>query len=632
MYRLRLNSTLRRLTQLKKCNLVRFGMGFPPTVHKLSMIGLAAVLGSFLFSGCGGAERPESENGEVVSYGQTSRIRGLDPAVSGEVSSSLAISRIYEGLLQYDYRARPYKVIPLLAEAMPVISDDGLVYTFKIRKGIHFQDDPCFPNGKGRELEAADFVYSILRVADVKNASSGFWTINKRIKGINDFHNASKKPEPTDYGMPVEGLKTLDKYTLQITLTEPYPQLLYILAMHYAFAVPHEAVEFYGKGFVNHPVGTGPYRLVEWKRNSRIEFERNPKWAETDRSEAADGLPMIDRVVNYVIDDATTSWMMFLAGQLDLSSISPDNWDAVVMPDKSLSSSLADRGIELISSPYTAVYYLGFNWDDPVVGEVSDPEQNERNRKLRQALSCAYEFDQMNRFMNNRLYPVDGPIPSPLAGELKEPSPYRFNLEKARRLLTEAGYPDGIDQKTGRRLEIKIELGSADANTRQATALLADMFQRIGVVLKANYNTWPAFIEKMNRRQAQTFRLAWVADYPDAENFLQLFYSKNESPGPNHSNYRNAEVDRLYEKIRVMPDSPERTAIYEEMARIIVEDAPWIFQFQPMSFAVKHSWIENYVSHDYPYGMGKYRRSNAAVRQAWLESYSDKKLNMTGQD
>lgn len=321
--------------------------------HKLFISGLLAVLGSFLLSGCGGAEKdPAIGNGETVSYSQTSRIRGLDPASAGEVSSSLAIARIYEGLLEYDYLARPYKVVPLLAESMPEVSADGLTYTFKIRKGIYFQDDPCFLDGKGRELVAEDFAYSIKRVADVKNVSSGFWAYNRRIKGINIFHEASMKPEPSDYDMDVEGLHVVDSHTLEIVLTEPYPQLLYVLAMHYAFAVPREAVEFYGNKFVNHPVGTGPYKLVEWRRNSRIEFVRNPKWAETGRIEtypetgtleqkaagllkdAGKPIPFIDRVVQYVVDDTSTSWMMFLSGQLGSSIISPDNWDVVVTPIK----------------------------------------------------------------------------------------------------------------------------------------------------------------------------------------------------------------------------------------------------------------------------------------------------------
>jgi ABC-type transport system substrate-binding protein len=608
-------------------------------------------LGGLLFSGCGGGKPATGfDSTESVIYSQTSRIRGLDPASAGEVSSSMAIARIYEGLLEYDYLARPYTVKPLLAESMPTVSDDGLTYTFTIRTGIYFQDDPCFPEGKGRELVAEDFVYSIKRVADVKNVSSGFWAFNKRIKGINDFQDASKSDEPTDYSLPVEGLQALDDHTLQIHLTEPYPQLRYILAMHYSFAVPREAVEFYGRDLVNHPVGTGPYTLVEWKRNSRIEFARSPKWAETGRVEtypsegtpeqeaagllrdAGQSLPFIDRVVQYVIDDATTPWMMFLSGQLSLSAISRDNWDAVITGDKTLNDSLEKRGVDLISSPTLDIYYIGFNWEDPVVGSSDDLEQDRRNRKLRQALSCAYDFGQMNQFMNYRLHPIAGPVPEPLAGSLKEPSPYRFNLEKARRLLAEAGYPGGIDQKTGRRLELAIELGGASTNARQSMELMADMYQKIGIVLKAQYNTWPAFIDKMNRRQSQLFQLGWVADYPDAENFLQLFYSKNESPGPNHANYRNAEFDRLYESIRTLQDTPGRTEKYEAMAHIIVEDCPWIFMYQPMSFALKHAWIENYLPHDFPYGMGKYHRSNDAARQEWNRSLGGKKLNMSGQE
>lgn len=611
---------------------------------------MLAILGSVLFSGCGkDAARPGTE-GESVSYSQTDRIRGLDPASAGEVSSSLAIARIYEGLLQYDYLARPYKVVPLLAEAMPEFSADGLSYTFKVRQGIYFQDDPCFPGGKGRELVAEDFVYSIKRVADVKNSSSGFWAFNERIVGIGAFHEASKSAEPTDYDLPVEGLQAPDRYTLHIRLTEPYPQLLYILAMHYAFAIPREAVEHYGKSFVNHPVGTGPYRLVSWRRNSRIEFERNPKWAETGRIEryptngtpeqvaagllkdAGKPVPFIDRVVQYVIDDSTTAWMKFLAGELDLSVISRDNWNAVITTDKTLNRSLAKRGIGLVSSPTLDLYYIGFNWADPVVGESADPGQDMRNRKLRQALSCAYNFDQMNQYMNNRLYPLGGPIPSPLAGSLSEPSPFAFNLEKARRLLAEAGYPEGIDQATGRRLELTVEMGGATGDIRQRMELMADMFQKVGIVLKSSYNTWPAFIEKMNRRQAQMFMLGWVADYPDGENFLQLFYSKNESPGPNHSNYRNAEIDRMYEQIRTMHDSPERTAIYERMAAIIIEDCPWIFLFQPMDFGVTHSWLGNYSPHAFPYGMGRYRRVDPAVREQWLKLHGDVKLDMKGSE
>ena len=589
---------------------------------------------------------------EIISYSQTSRIRGLDPAVSGEVSSSLAISKIYEGLLQYDYLARPYKVIPLLAESMPKISKDGLSYTFKIRKGIYFQDDDCFKNGlkgKGRELVAEDFIYSIKRVADVKNSSSGYWAFNNRIVGLDDFHKHSQNSSKTNYDMEVSGLKALDSHTLRITLTEPYPQLLYILTMHYSYAVPREAVEYYGKNFVNAPVGTGPYRLVEWKRNSRIEFERNPKWNETGRIEnypengsleqkargllddSGKPLPLIDRIVQYVIDDSTTSWMMFLSGELGSSSISRDNWDAVITPDKSLSDKLLSQGIDLISSPTLDIGYIGFNWDDPIVGEGDTIEQKIRNKKLRQALSYAFDFMQLNRFMNNRLYPILGPIPSPLSGSISTDSYARYDLDKARLLLKEAGYSEGINPKTGRRLELTIELGSASGNLRQMMELMADMYRKIGIVLKPSFNTWPSFIEKMNRRQAQMFQLGWVADYPDAENFLQLFYSKNESPGPNHSNYKNDRVDELYDTIKTMHDSEERKVYVNEMVDIIIEDSPWIFLYQPMQFGLIHNWIRNYEPHAFPYGMSKYRGINDNYRSIWKE-YNEKSTIDLGED
>ena len=594
----------------------------------------------FLIPGC---SKVEISNDESVSYTRTSRIRGLDPAISGEVSSSLAISRIYEGLLQYDYLERPYKVIPLLAKELPYISDDGLTYIFKIRKGIFFQDDPCFPNGKGRELVANDFIYSIKRIADVKNNSSGYWAFNGRILGLDYFRNKSEISEHTDYSHEVEGLKILDKYTLQITLTSPYPQLLYILTMHYAFAVPFEAVNYYGKSFVNNPVGTGPYILESWRRNSRIEFVKNPKWMETNRIDmypifgseeqknegllvdAAKRIPFVDRVVQYVIDDDTTQWMMFLSGQLGSSGISRDNWDVVINSDKFLTQSLEEKNIKLNSSPTLTLSYIGFNWDDPIVGKSNDLIQNKKNKKLRQALSCAYDFDKMNTFMNNRLYPIYGPIPEPLSGFKKDRSPYCHNIEKAKQLLIEAGYPNGIDPNTGKRLKLTIEIGSNGVgDTKQMLDLMCDMFDKIGINLQPSYNTWPSFIEKLNRRQAQLYQLGWVADYPDPENFLQLFYSKNESPGPNHSNYANLEFDLLYDKIKIMHDTPERTIILNKMSDIIIDDSPWIFLYQPLNFSLIHEWVKNYEYHAFPYGMGKYRKINPEIKKAWMDSHKSK--------
>lgn len=582
---------------------------------------------SVILSACGrgNLDTLRFEN-EQVLYGQTFRIQGLDPARAGDVASSMVIGRIYEGLLEYAYLDRPYHVQPMLAAAMPDISADGLIYTFRIRKGIFFQDDPCFPGGQGREMTAADFVYSIKRIADLKNASSGYWAFNGRVAGLDEWRAASAGDSPTDYDAPVEGLRAPDRYTFQIQLKEPYPQLLWILAMHYSFAVPHEAVEFYGDGFVNHPVGTGPYILEKWRRNYRIEFVRNPKWAETGRVElypstgteadraagllddAGKQIPFIDRIVQFVVDDPATTWMMFLSGQFSFSGISRDNWNAVITPGHDLVDALKEQGVALLSSPTLDLYYIGFNMDDPVVG---------RNKKLRQALSCAFNPELLVQYYNGRAKPVYGPLPEPLAGFKPEPTAYSHNLERARQLLAEAGYPDGIDPVTGRRLEVALELGGATPDVRQVVDLMAGMFDKIGVVLKANYNNWPAFLEKMDRRQSQLFQLGWVADYPDAENFLQLFYGANTSPGPNHSNYVNPEFDNLYGQMRTMLPGPEKDRLCEQMAGIIIEDCPWIFMYQPMDFVVIHNWLKNYGLHDFPYTMVKYRRVDNAAWDDW---------------
>lgn len=605
----------------------------------------AVLISALLFlSGCGrGSLQQDEASDEMVYYGITSRIRGFDPVKAGDVASALAASKVYEGLLQYAYLDRPYHVEPSLAEALPEVSEDGLTYTFRIRKGIYFQDDPCFTQtqGKGRELVAEDFIYSIKRVADLKNASTGYWVYNNRIEGLDEWRQHSGGEEPTDYEALIPGLYAPDRYTLVIKLTHPYPQLLWILTMHYSFAIPREAVEFYGQEFLNHPVGTGPYILKDWKRNYRIEFVRNPKWAETGREEffptatrpehlaqgldrwAGQSIPFIDRVVQYVIGDSSTQWMMFLAGQFEVSGVSRDNWDAVITPDKQLAEELTRKGIVLSSNPTMDLFYIGFNMDDPVVGQSEDPAEDARHRALRQALTCALNSEEWERFANNRIIRPKGPIPPGVAGYSERPERFPFDLERARKLLVEAGYPEGIDPDTGRRLELTLELGSADsAEVRQSTELLIDFYSQIGVDLSARYNNWPTFLDKMDRRQAQMFRLGWIADYPDAENFLQLFYGPNSSPGPNHCNYVNTELDALYDQVRIMPDGPERTALYEKMADMVIEDCPWIFTSLPLSYGLTHSWLQAYVHHDFPYGMIKYYRIDVDARRAWKQQHA----------
>jgi ABC-type transport system substrate-binding protein len=552
-------------------------------------------------------------------FGSTERIRGFDPITSGDVPTAAAIYKIYEGLLEYEYLARPYKVRPLLAESLPEVSPDGLTYTFKIKRGVRFHDNPCFPGGKGRELTAEDFVYSWKRLADVRNKSTGYWVFEGRIVGLDEFHKKSID-QRVSYDEPVEGIQALDRYTLQVKVKEPYPQLLWILTMDYTFALPREAAEYYGDELLNNPVGTGPFLVKSWRRSYRIEFVRNPNYhGDTYPSEGEPGdreagllddagksLPILDSVVQYVISDDSTEWLMFLSGRLAASGIGRSNFDAVITGQKELTAELKARGVRLEKSPMMDTTYIGFNMEDPVVGP---------NKKLRQALCCAIDIGKYCKFYNDRLMPAKGPIPPKVAGhDDAGPFPYPFDLERAKRLLAEAGYPDGRDPKTGKRLVLTMDTGSAaDPEVRQANELIASFFEAVGVELKVSPNNWPEYLKKLERRQVQLYQLIWRIDYPDAGNFLMLFYSKNASPGPNHTNYNNPAFDRLYDKIRTMQDSPERTAIYRQMATMVVEDAPWIFMTHPLSYGLYQPWLKNFKSHDFPYPNVKFYKVDPAL-------------------
>ena len=236
--------------------------------------------------------------------------------------------------------------------------------------------------------------------------------------------------------------------------------------------------------------------------------------------------------------------------------------------------------------------------DDPVLGP---------NRKLRQALSCAFDLPAWLRFQNGRMQPADGPIPPGVTGAAETPNPCAFDLERAKRLLAEAGYPGGRDPSTGRRLVLTLDIGSADnPEEHQGAELIASFFDKIGVQLHLSFNNWPTFLKKIQNRQCQLFKLTWLGDYPDAQNFLQLFYTPNASPGPNRSNYSNPSFDALYEQMLAAPDPAARTALIHSATDIVREDCPWILISHPTKYSIRHTRLRNDLPTDFPWGTEKY--------------------------
>jgi oligopeptide transport system substrate-binding protein len=580
---------------------------------------LTVVLPLILLSACTQSNRGDDL---VLQLAVTQEIKGMDPIYASDRYSSNEVARVYEGLLEYHYLKRPYTLVPNLAQSMPTVSADGLTYTFIIRSGVRFHDSPIFPEGEGRELVAQDFVYSLLRLADPKLQGLGWWLLDGKIDGLNEWRERNAQQDKVNYDEPIAGLRAIDNTTLVIRLTKPYPQFLYALAMPYTFVVPREAVEHYGTEFLNHPVGTGPFILPRFDRSNRVVYQKNPTYREkffpSDASpefealglleDAGKPLPLVDRIEVNVMVESQPRWLNFLRGRLDLISIPKDNFDAAVTPDKNLADDLLKKGITLMITPSLDITYTAFNHDLEVF----------QNANLRRAMSLAYDHEAANQlFYNGTALHAQSVIPPGIAGwQAQFDNPYKkFDVEKAREYLTKAGYPDGRGLPT-----FTYDCPNSTV-ARQIGEFFKMQMAQIGIDVNVVTNPWPQFLEKINRRQVQIYAIAWGADYPDAENFLQLLYGPNRSPGANGSGYNNPTLNALYERAAILQDGPERTKLYEQMNLLIAEEMPWIFGFHRQDFSLVQGWLKNYVPSDFDSGISKYLRVDGEKKRELLKRF-----------
>lgn len=562
-------------------------------------------------------------NPNVVNT-STTKIKTMDPVQSQDAYSSAEIVKVYETLMQYHPYKRPYVLEPLLAEAMPSVSKDGLTYTFKIRKGIMFHDDAAFPEGKGRELKAKDFEYSLKRLADPRTQSTGFWILEGRIKGLDEWHDKLSKDASAkaNYEEEIEGLKATDDYTLVIKLKEPYPQLLNALAMPYASAVAREVVEKYGPEFFNKAVGTGAFILTSYNPNDLIVYKKNPNyWGKfpsdgPSPEDAGKQLPLVDGINVRIIVESQPRWLHFMKGEIDSIAIPKDNFaQAVKVLDPSKPSSvdnlellpeLKQKNVQLYGEVSLDFTYTAFNMESDVVPQFKD-------KRVRQAISLAVDQSEAIRlFYNGAATSAQGAIPPGISGyDASFKSPYRTgDIEKARKLLADAGYPGGKGFPV-----IPFD-NLADSTSRQQAEYLQKQLDKLGLKIKVESNTWPAMLKRIQQRQAHLWGVAWGADYPDAENFLQLFYGKNATPGGmNNSYYKNPEFDRLFEKARILPDSPARTEMYKKLNRMIAEDCPVVFGVHRLVVALRHNWVKNSLYDEFPFPRGKYLRIDTEAKK-----------------
>ena len=569
----------------------------------------------------------DSNSDEDVLYGVlTSKIRSLDPSDISDTTSTIAASQIYETLYQYHYLKRPYQLICQLADSLPEVSEDGLVYTIKIKKGVYFADDKCFDKGKGRELKAEDFVYAWKRIADIKNLSSNWWIFDNRIVGLDEFREQSKNSGPADYSLRVEGLTALDDYTLRIKLNLPWPQFMYLLAMIPTAAVAREAVDYYGDDIPNHPVGTGPFRLKRCLKSSFIELEKNENFrkeyypSEGEPSDSSAGylkdagkqLPLADKVVLTVIEEDQPRWFLFMQGKIDLCSIPQENYGQVLDSNGVLRNQMKDRGISLKCFDDPSTFWLGFNMEDKLL---------KKNKPLRQAINFAIDKHRYNElFYNNRGRLAYGFIPPVLQAynpEIQNTCGIYYDPAKAGILLKEAQTLYG-----GKLPKLTLSVPGTSSRYRMQAEFFRHCFNDIGLQVDIDYLDWPTFQDKLRNKQLQLFLGGFIGQYPDPVNFLEVFYSKNTDGGINCFNYSSAEFDKIFRQLSLLPDNELKTELVRKAEEIVVQDVPAVFLRHGQALILQHGWLYNNKPHAFGYGLSKYRRVDTQLKQSYKKSVS----------
>ncbi len=573
----------------------------PLTKSKLVLVGLMAFT-VVLAPGC----QPNSQNSgndrtdlKVLHYFRTTNYKSLDPPKQFDAVSMEIINNVYDPLLEYHYLKRPYELVPNLLVKMPELADDKVTYRFTLRQGIQFHDDPCFKDGKGRELTADDVLYTLKRFADSNvNVNSYGVLLEGRIKGLDDFREKTRGNKNLDYAQePVEGLKPIDRYTFEIILTRPDPLALMSFASGGLAIVPPEAVEYYGQKLEHHAVGTGPFTLAENPRRGEIVLKKNPNYHGVYPStgdpedqqkgllaDAGQPLPLVDEVRMPLIEEAQPRMLKFLKGEIDWIGFDRDNFVKMAYKDDQgfhLKDEYAQKFDIYWVQSLSADYY-SLNMKDPLLGT---------NKALRQAIAYALDTPAfIIKMLNGRGVPLNTIVPLPIAGSERsiDAQWYQPNLAKAKAKLAEAGYPNGKGLGP-----ITIDYRQSTTLTRQNYEFTRAQLAKAGIQLKGNFQTFSAFLRKVDAGNFQIANYGWQADYPDAENFYQLLYGPNQAPGPNAGSYQNAEYDKLYGQMRWMRPGPERDPIITRMAAMIKEDVPLIPTVNPITVGLHQQWLEN---------------------------------------
>jgi len=589
------------------------------------------------------AAAPAAAQKKVLRVAFPAGEAGFDPVRAYDRYSVGICENIFEPLLTYDYLARPMKLVPLVAESVPEPEEGGTRYTFRIRPGIYYADDPAF-RGRKRELVARDIEYTIKRYRDPKNRAAYEWLFENKIAGLDELAEQAKKTGSFDYDAKVAGMDVRGKYVISFKLKEPDYNFLYFLAMPNVVPLAREVIEAYGEDTMGHPVGTGPFVLKEWVRRSKIVLERNPDYRgfelETRYADSTDEwdrramedlhgkrLPALDRVEVYPIEDAQPRYLAFLNHEHDLLEETPFEFIDQVLPNGKLAPGLARQRVRVFHEDAPELTYYVFNLDETVDGRANVLGGNAPERiALRRALVLAHDRDQEIAILRKgQAIAAQSPVPPGVVGydATFHATGQDYDPARAKALLDMFGYRDGNgdgwrDQPDGRPLVIQYKYYQLGQEQRQLAELWVKSMAAVGIRVEA---LAVPFSDLLNDKRVGHFQMAgsaWTADYPDAQNFLQLFYGPNTGQS-NEPRFRLAEFDRLYERSLAVPDGVERDRLYREMNRLLLAYAPVRLGVHRIFNHLQYPWVKGYKKHPILYTNFKWLDLDVAAQNAAMK-------------
>ncbi len=535
---------------------------------------------------------------------------GFDPARVSDVYSSTVNEAIFERLLTYDYLARPAKLVPMVAEAMPDVTENGKVYTFRIRKGIHFTPDPAFKGAK-RELIAQDFIYSFMRFADPKNRSPYAFLIEGKIEGLDELTAKAKATGKFDYDAKIPGMVAVDRYTLRFRLVQNDYNFPYIAAMVPSWVVAREVIEAYGEDSLAHPVGTGPYMLKSWTRGAKIVLEANPDYrgfvwdflpgadpwdAKAIAAMKGKRMPQIGRVEISIIEEEQSRWLAFNQKEVDYLNLPATFRSEAFAADRELKPAWTEKGVTVYRAIDPDIGYSYINFRDPLVGGFSLEKI-----ALRRAIIMAYNHDEEIRVIRkHQAVAAEMPVPQGVVGH--DPayrSINRYDPALANKLLDYFKYARGKDGyrnlPDGKPLLLKYASGTS-ASEREFNELWKKSMDAIGIRIEFQVMKFADRVKAAKVCQLMMAGAAWLADYPDGDNFMQLLYGPNTGQS-NNGCYESKAFDAFYDKSTRMPDSPERNRLFLEMTRQMEVDGAWSLHVSRERNQMLWPWVQGYKKH-----------------------------------